>query len=346
MASAIVWLRQFRFFQPGLHKRWFPKEWWDSSGLKRIFYGEGPQTQPFELNRRRIFILPTRHGLFFAGVLFIMLLGAINYNNSLAYMLTFLLVSLFMVSILHTYNNMAGLVFDAGQCQPVFAGQRAGFEVHINHSGDDVRYAINLVASKQSPVIVDIASHQTSTVVIELPAIKRGHLELGRFTVHTRYPLGIFRAWSYVDLGMQCLVYPRPAARGMLPIKSPRRLSNEGDQGRGADDFVGFRSYHPGDSLRHVYWKAVAREQGMLTKQFGGDRVEEIWLDWETLGHIDIESRLSQLCRWVLDAEEQFLRYGLSIPGKTISPDHGDVHRRQCLQALALFDIKQIGTEQ
>lgn len=333
MSSTALRFRQARqqFFQ----------QWWNRSGLKRIFQGEGPQTQPFELNRRRIFILPTRHGLFFACVLFIMLLGAVNYNNSLAYMLTFLLASLFMISILHTYKNMSGLVFRAGHSEPVFSGQKAGFEVHIDHKGDDVRYAISLEARKQLPVTVDIASGQTSTVVIELPAIKRGYLDPGRITVHTRFPLGIFRAWSYVDLNMQCLVYPKPALRGMLPNKAPRRLSNEGDQGRGADDFVGFRSYHPGDSLRHVYWKAVAREQGMLTKQFGGDRVEEIWLDWDALGRLDTESRLGQLCRWVLDADEQSFRYGLSIPGKTIAPDHGDAHRRQCLQVLALFGLEK-----
>ena len=126
MTSAIVRLRQ---------------QWWERSALKRIFQGEGPQTQPFELNRRRIFILPTRHGLFFAVVLFIMLLGAINYNNSLAYMLTFLLVSVAIVSMLHTYKNMAGLVFRAGHSEPVFTGQTATFGIHIDHKGSDSRYS-------------------------------------------------------------------------------------------------------------------------------------------------------------------------------------------------------------
>lgn len=316
------------------------QQWWKGSALKRIFQGEGPQTQPFELNRKRIFILPTRHGLLFSVVLFIMLLGAVNYNNSLAYMLTFLLVSVAIVSMLHTYRNMAGLVFRAGHSEPVFAGQQALFEIHIDHEDDSIRYSINLEARGQSPVIIDILANQTTDAVIGLPATKRGYLNPGRITVHTRYPLGIFRAWSYVDLTMRCLVYPQPAPRGLLPFKSPRCLSNEGDQGRGADDFIGFRTYHPGDSLRHVHWKAVAREQGMLTKQFGGDRVEELWLDWETLYQVDHESRLRQLCRWVLDADEKLLHYGLRIPGKIIPPDHSAEHRRICLESLALFDIE------
>lgn len=323
MTSAIYRLRQ---------------QWWERSGLKRIFQGEGPQTQPFELNRRRIFILPTRHGLFFAVVLFIMLLGAINYNNSLAYLLTFLLVSVAMVSMLHTYKNMAGLVFRAGHSEPVFAGQKAAFGIHIDHKDSDIRYSINLEVRGQSPVIIDISANQTTDAVVELPAMKRGYLNPGRITVHTRYPIGFFRAWSYVDLNMRCLVYPKPAPGGQLPFKSPRCLSNEGDQGRGADDFVGFRSYQPGDSVRHVNWKAVAREQGLLTKQFGGDRVEELWLDWDTLHQAGKEARLSQLCRWVLDADEKFLRYGLHIPGKTIAPDLSAEHRRLCLKTLALVD--------
>lgn len=176
-----------------------------------------------------------------------------------------------------------------------------------------------------------------ATAQLSLAAPRRGRLELGRVTVSSSYPLGLFRAWAYVDLRMRCLVYPRPAPRTGAPPLSPRRLSEQGDQGRGADDFVGFRTYHPGDSPRHVHWKAAARGQGLITKQFGGDRVEELWLDWVLLDGLDTEARLRRLCRWVLDAHGLGRSYGLRLPGTELAPARGEQQRRRCLEALALF---------
>ncbi|MGD8886577.1 MAG: DUF58 domain-containing protein, partial [Gammaproteobacteria bacterium] len=69
--------------------------------LERFFEGEGPFDGPVDLTQRRIFILPTRQGILFAIVLVIMLIGSINYNNSLGYLLTFLLASVAVVSILY-----------------------------------------------------------------------------------------------------------------------------------------------------------------------------------------------------------------------------------------------------
>jgi uncharacterized protein (DUF58 family) len=140
-----------------------------------------------------------------------------------------------------------------------------------------------------------------------------------------------------VHLAQTHLVYPATATRAPLPPPSLFSLSLTGDQGRGSDDFAGLRNYHPGDSLRHVHWKALARQQGMLTKQFGGDRSEELWLDWQVLHGNDTETRLSILTRWIITAERDGLCYGLRLPGTVIPPGHGPAHRHRCLEKLALY---------
>lgn len=313
------------------------RHWWEQSALKRVLQGEGPQSTPYELNRRRIFILPTRHGLLFACVLLIMLLGAMNYNNSLAFLLTFLLASLAIVSMLHTYRNLAQLVLRAGNSTPVFAGQEASFAVHIDHPGSDPRYAVQLNFSKAPLSIVDLPPQQTTTVSIPLPAPRRGWLRPGRITISTRYPLGLFRAWAYADLSLTTLVYPQAGADAPLPSRSLHPDSRFGNQGKGSNDFAGFRAYHHGDSLHHVHWKSYARGQPLLIKQFSGDSLHELWLDWELTTTADTEARLRQLCRWLLEAESRQLPYGLRIPGVVCSPATGMDHRHHCLRALALF---------
>jgi uncharacterized protein (DUF58 family) len=132
-------------------------------------------------------------------------------------------------------------------------------------------------------------------------------------------------------------VYPRPAAISQLPADSLYKLKVTGDQGVGADDFAGLRPYHSGDSLRHIHWKVAARQQGLLTKQFGGDRSEELWLDWSSLPDVPLEQRLSILTRWVLLAEREGKSYGLRLPGLVLEPDRGGPHRHQCLKALAEY---------
>ncbi|MCL5668742.1 MAG: DUF58 domain-containing protein [Gammaproteobacteria bacterium] len=301
----------------------------------RFLRGEGPQAGPITLTRRRVFILPTRYGWLFGLMLLVMWLGSVNYNNGLGFALTFLLGSLAMVSILHTYRNLSGLTFSAGRVAPVFAGEQARFAINMENPGGAGRPSIALQLPGEAPVVCD-APQQTSVTLTRLVS-QRGLLPMGRFTISTVFPLGLFRAWAHLDLDMHCLVYPRPAAPQPLPDMQP--ASSESSRGRGAEDFSGVRDYQGGDSLRHVHWKAVARQDALLTKQFSGGEESELWLDWRSLPpDMDVESRLSLLCRFVLDAHGAQLRYGLRLPGREIAPASGEAHQRACLEALALFE--------
>jgi uncharacterized protein (DUF58 family) len=290
------------------------------------------------LDRSRVFILPTGAGLSFGVMLLVMLFGSINYNNSLGQMFTFLLGSMAMVSILYTYRNLVMLGFDIGKVRSVYAGERAGFEILVTNSGVYARIGIVLESVNQPPVSIELCPRQTCPVTLYRDTTRRGVLVLGRCRVSSCYPLGLFRAWSHLDLRMHCMVYPRPGPRRPLPQSTAYKPNLSGDKGRGVDDFSGFRPYRPGDSPRHVFWKAAAREQTLLTKQFGGDRADELWLDWRDLDALDTEGRLSQLCRWVLDASHDGQCYGLRLPGVEIAVDSGDAHKQRCLEALACFE--------
>jgi uncharacterized protein (DUF58 family) len=161
----------------------------------------------------------------------------------------------------------------------------------------------------------------------------------GRLTLFTRYPLGLYRAWSHLDLDLHCMVYPRPAFPA-LPLPPAAASSGTGAQsGRGQEDFAGLREYHAGDSPRHVAWKAAARDMGLLTKQFSGRAETQLWLDWTHLpGQMGVEERLSHLTRWVLDAHAAGVAYGLRLPGRTVNLSAGEAQRQACLEALALFE--------
>lgn len=306
---------------------------------RHLFRRDRPEAGPVTLGRRRVYIIPSRAGVVFAVILLAMLIGAINYQNSLAFVLTFLLSSLAVVSMIHAVRNLYGLTLRAGHPRPIFAGDVARFPLKLDNRDGQARYALKLMLPGQEPITLDLPQDGGQWVELTQPAARRGYLRAGRITLYSRYPLGLFHAWSYINLSMRCLVYPRPDESRGLPPQMMQDRGAVGDQGRGSDDFASLRPYHAGDSLRHIHWKALAREQGLMTKQFGGGITEELWLHWEQLGNLSAEQRLSRLTRWVLEADGLGLRYGLALPDREIVPAGGDSHRRHCLEALALFGL-------
>lgn len=312
--------------------------------LKRFFSGEGPEATPVFLAQRRVYILPSKMGVYFGAMLLVMLLGAVNYNNSLAYALVFLLASIFIISILHTYRNLLHLIVDVGHTPAAFCGETVRVPILLDNRNHARRFAVKVWFGKRSlkvlkhHVTTDIIADNIQQANLGLTTTKRGLHRVPRMTLETSFPMGLFHAWAYAERDVTYLVYPAPDKNHGLPNVATQYQNLEGDQGRGNDDFAGLRTYHPGDSLRHIHWKTVAREQGLHTKQFGGDRASELWLDWESLPSMDTESRLSRLTRWVLDANNAQIQFGLRLPGTTIPLNTGLAHQHQCLKALALFN--------
>jgi len=291
------------------------------------------------LVQRRVFILPTRQGLTFATVLLVMLAGSINYSLGLGFVLTFLLGAFGVNGMIYTFRNIANLRITGGRARPVFAGDTAQFTIHLENRGNTDRHAIGLAHRGGPESFVDVAARSAMPATAAVRATRRGVLRPGRLTLFTRFPLGLYYAWAYVDLDLRCIVYPRPAPPGPPMPPAAASPGAGAERGQGQEDFSGMRQYHRGDSPRHIAWKVAARDQGLLTKQFTGRAETELWLDWALLPRqMGVEERLSLLARWVLDAHAAGLTYGLRLPGATIEMAAGEAHRDRCLETLAVFE--------
>lgn len=293
-----------------------------------------------EIGRRRIYILPTGFGVAFAVTLLLMFFGSLNYMNNLGLLFTFILGALGLVAMLHTWRNLLGVRVSVGDARPVFARTTAGFPVSLCDPREHRRPGLALIGGER-PQAVEIPAGSSTSVNLEVLAQRRGEHRLGRFRLETRYPLGLFRAWSLVDSDARVVVYPQPAreAPAMPLTASGVDKSGNGSRGRGTEDFAGLRAYRQGDPLSRMYWKGVAREGELLVKQFAGDHAEELWLDWDLLPGTDPELRLSLICRKVLDADRTGQRYGMRLPGQALGVGGGPAQRERCLRALALYDV-------
>ncbi|RMQ41918.1 hypothetical protein ALQ04_100574 [Pseudomonas cichorii] len=185
----------------------------------------------------------------------------------------------------------------------------------------------------------DVAADGLTEVELTLPAETRGWLRAPRLRVESVFPLGIFRAWSWLDLEQSVLIYPRPLA-GTMPLLTGVQPHAQDDgqatRGAGVDDYQGLRTYQPGDNRRRLHWKAYSRGQGLLVKDFTDLSGHELCLDFMALGG-DIEERLSRLCYWVLELSQRQQPFALRLPDFLSAVDSSDAHREACLQALALY---------
>lgn len=297
---------------------------------------QGIDPPDVELQTRRIYILPTRAGMIFAVIAFVMMLGAMNYNNNLGFALTFLLGAVGIVSIHHCHHNLALLRVSALGAEPVFAGETWQFRFRLQNQRPDTRWQIRLNwdgDSHDACVDLDAANH----VVVELPLDSpgRGLHAVPRLRVATCYPLGLFASWSWLNLDLNGLAYPRPAARADgLAAGDPAR---DGLDATGEDDYAGMRQWRPGDSPRRIAWKALARTGQKLVHEYRGGAGAPVWIDWDSEPDGDDERRIARLTRRVLDATATGTDFGLRVPGVIVPPDQGMEQRHRCLRALALL---------
>lgn len=296
---------------------------------------------PIRLTHRRIYILPTARGWAFLFTLILMLVGALNYAVSLGFLFIFLLGGIFHAALLQSYRQLRSLQVVCGSEPETFAGDVANFVPVITNTDGDVPLHCRIEASGAMQHSI-VAPSSTAHALLAVPTTVRGRLPLGQMTIDSTYPLGLWRAWSHLHFAVSAWVYPKPE---LVPPPLPMRGVGTGDGyalGTGNEEFTGLRRYVPGDTLRQISWKALARGVGLHSKDFAGGSRGQCILEWDRLPrHLDVESRLSRLSAWVLAAERTKIDYTLDLPGFSAPPAHGPEHRARCMKALAAFRLER-----
>ncbi len=285
----------------------------------------------------RIRWFPTRYGWLFVLVLLGMLMGSINYNNNLGFLFTFLLGSMLLVSLVHSYKNIRGIVVDEIQALPVFEGQDAIFELKL-HVLPRQRMAVRFRLDGSQETLVDTAPGSWVRVSVVLPARKRGRVSPRELHMTSEYPLGLFCFHACYQLFTDCLVYPKPVPLQKLFLQDLLQAhSAEGVAQESVEDFKGLRTFQNGDATQHIFWKAFSKGQGLMVKEFMGSGSPCLCFSWEKIKLENVEKKLSMLCGMVLKAHGMKLEYGIRLPGRLITPAKGEQHKHACLRGLALF---------
>jgi len=294
-----------------------------------------PPQKSLQLHQRNLFIFLSRHGLYFLLLIALVWIGATNFQNNLAFALSFFLLAVLLVAILQTFANASGLRLRFIDAEPVFSGDvvLARFELLSTALHQQLEFSWPQQESISATV------HRSVPQVILLPhkTSRRGFLRPGRFRMQTFYPLGIVRCWSWLDLDVELLVYPKPEAADFHTCSSGNGEDNGGIVA-GGDEYYSLKPYAEGESLSRVAWKQYAAGRGLFVREYVDLRGGEVMLDFSMMSDPDIELRLSKLCYCALQLHEKSRAYGLKLPGKAvIEVSTGEQQLHAVLAALALY---------
>lgn len=313
---------------------------WPDFNRRPVFKFISKRSGPFDgtvtLTRDRVYIVPTKAGLIFSLLLLTLLIGSINYEKSLGFVLTFLLTGIGNTLLLSTWRNIAGLELRSSDSLPVFSGEHATFGIQLVNQQLIDRYSIAISKQGIEQDIVDCAASSKQMIYFKVTAVKRGTLQAGRFRLYSEFPSGLFVAWTWADLSMSCIVYPTPEKNIDLPVFDHSDSGDTDSSGQGLENFSHLRKYHHGDNISRISWKTAAKNDELYSKEFIGSKPVTHWINWSDIPARDTEQRLSIMAALIIHAEKHHQCYGVKLPEKQITPDSGNKHYHKCLTALAL----------
>jgi uncharacterized protein (DUF58 family) len=298
---------------------------------------QGEDRLPVVITTRRVYILPTRAGLAFVALVFVFLVAGLNYVNSIALLLAFLLGGFGMIATHLTHRNVVGVTVRALSGIDAFVGEHGRLLLTLDNAADTARFGLDCEAADAPRIAVDVPARGSARVDLPLPLERRGRLLVDRIKLSTAFPFGLCRAWTYVHVRSVLHAWPVPRGRHASPPETASGGNAPAMHRAGDDEWAGLREFRNGDSPRQVAWAAYARGRGLLVKTYESPAAHQRMFDLAAVLGGDLEQRLEQLSAWIVAAHARGERYGLRLADRTLPPGSGNEHRERCLKGLALY---------
>jgi uncharacterized protein (DUF58 family) len=317
------------------------KLFWPGKNLRKRLLAwalarQGRDALPLQLRARRIYILPTPAGWTFGLLVLVIFVAGMNYGNGLALLFAFWLGGFALVAMVQTQRSLVGTQLAALGSEPTFAGEFAYWRLDLAARTAIGDLRVNF--ERGPPQTEESATALAGSLHLGMPTERRGRTRLPVLRLTSTAPFGLFRTWTWLNLDSTVLVYPRPA--GALPVpEAPGHDIGSAQVEHGQDELAWLRDFRDGDSPRQIAWKAYARGAPLLVREYRGAAARRREFDFEQLAGLDVEARLSQLTRWILDAAARGESWVLRLPGSEALEGHGHDHRDLCLARLALYGL-------
>jgi uncharacterized protein (DUF58 family) len=291
------------------------------------------------------------------AAVFIIISAALVGNQQLYYMAALLLV-LPIVSYAVGVFSHRGIVVSRRLPASAWEGETVDFELMVEAGGGYPRLFLRarddlprwLTMDEKAPPIFHVAPSAETSVAYRVRLEKRGRYDLSSISILATDPLGLFTFARKFTAPGELLVYPRiDSVPDTLVAGSERYgfrdLPQHGVRGAGVDP-DGVRGYVPGDPLRRMHWKSVARTGKLHVVEFEESRSANliVVLDIAKGAYSDegSDSSFERLVRVAAGLSQSGIRQGSAVrlvsltePNLADSPGRGSEHLYSVLAALA-----------
>ncbi len=305
-----------------------------------------PPASKHTLSNRNIFIMPTRFGYAYLIFVVLLFLLATNYQNNVIMLLSYLMASLFITTMMHSFYNLSGIVLTADNKAAGYAKHNISFPINI--ISPNKRVDLSFCFDSQQPTHLAKSVIGDQTVYVSCHYENRGVYLPGRLKVSSEYSYGLFITWTRIDFDHQCSVYPEAITLNNNQNSFTGSSENSAalDQSfleykPGTDDFFELKSHVHGEPLSRIAWKQFARGQGLLTKHYQKQEGTIRWLKLTDMPNHGLEKQLQYLCFLVNEYNYAGQIFGLDLGHREIKPAQGDHHFKRCLLELAVFNGSQ-----
>ena len=320
---------------------------------QRFLGRRNPLKKQQTLTQQNLFIFPSLLGASYLLIVLILWLLGTNYNNNLILALAYLMVSIALINIYHTFVNMRGLQVRAAPVSPVYSGDEAYVELIFERQNSKQQQAVSVSwqpftidnqSTRESAFeeVLDWKNNKQSRVILATKTHFRGRHQPARVRIKSYYPLGLLKCWSDVAIQAAVIVYPRPVEYKQTKsdsdvIQSQRQASKISTVMSVEQEFQGLKNYNQGEAMTHIAWKQYARSGVLYKKDYFTSGAQSTDLDWQHYQGVETERRLQHLVYQARQLHAHTIPFRLVLPDLVIEAGSGDQHLQQVLTALALF---------
>jgi uncharacterized protein (DUF58 family) len=231
----------------------------------------------------------TREGIVYLGVVFVLVLAAVNTGNNLLWMLLSCAMAGLLISGALSRAVLRGIELRFDMPEHIFAEQPVVAELELrNEKQAWPSFSLRVAGADKKgmgqiltrPVFFPYIPRQSAArQKVELTFAHRGNYRQDAFAIRTRFPFGFFEKTRQVDSQMEIIVYPKVAPTDhfyeVLPLLSGEMASNF--RGRG-HELHSLRDYLSSDSARFVDWKVTARAGRLMVREFAREDERRVML--------------------------------------------------------------------
>ncbi len=174
----------------------------------------------------------------------------------------------------------------------------------------------------------------------------RGHYTMTGLRLATRFPFGLFHKVAETQAPMTLIVLPSPAPADDWAADVASRLGETPRSRAGVGhEYFGLRTWRPGEDMRQIHWKASARRDALVIREWEEERQRAVMFVLSPATGSDkpvlpsqratFEAGLSKLTGLILAMIARQQRVGIATPSQLIAAGDGEAHGDLLLRQLA-----------